>query len=140
MTIDASNVVITNTAEEGNNLVTRDANNNVISSIPLPTERVNQKSLEEKLHIAIDNNVTWISQHAARQAIIDQAISDATAGKTASVTNVAQAQTTVRQLSDLCLRLAHGLDALETRNQALTRQLVGLERQLVGRLEDTAGS
>lgn len=53
MTIDASNVTVTTTAVEGTNLVTRDANGNVISSTPLPAEVVNRATVEQALAQAL---------------------------------------------------------------------------------------
>lgn len=61
MTIDASNVQITTTAEEGTDLVTRDANGNIIASVPLPPDRVNAKSLETRIETALTNNATFLA-------------------------------------------------------------------------------
>lgn len=61
MTIDASNVVITTTAEEGTDLVTRDADGNVVSSAPLPPERVNVKTLADKAEQALTANATFLA-------------------------------------------------------------------------------
>jgi hypothetical protein len=140
MTINADNVVITTTAEEGTDLVTRDADGQVISTVPLPPDRVNAKSLAAKIDTAIAGNVTWLGAHATRQTAIDALKSDATAGKTATVANVAQAQAAVRQLSDMVLRAATGLDNLEARLMDVTKQLTGIERTVVGRHDSTDGT
>lgn len=98
MTIDASNVVVTTTSEEGTNLVTRDAQGNVVSSVPLPTKRVNARDVETKAVTALTNNATFLNL--------------------ASPTN---AQTLAQV-------------------KALTRQVNGLIRLLLGRLDDTSGT
>ena len=61
MTIDASNVTITTTAEEGTDLVTRDGAGNIVATVPLPTERVNAKSLAAKIDTALTNNATFLA-------------------------------------------------------------------------------
>lgn len=61
MTINADNVVITTTAEEGTNLVTRDAEGNIVSSTPLPAERVTAKALDAKITTALTNNADFLA-------------------------------------------------------------------------------
>lgn len=61
MTIDASNVVITTTAEEGDNLVTRDGDGNVLVTTPLPPDRVNARSLGAKIDTALANNRDFLA-------------------------------------------------------------------------------
>lgn len=108
--------------------------------VPKPAEQQNSESITSKVQAAIDANVTWLGGHTTRQATIDQMKTDATNGKTATVTTVAQAQAAIRQTADLCLRLAQAVDGAEARLLALTRQVTAIERQIAGRLEATDGT
>lgn len=69
MTIDTSNVTVTTTAVEGTNLVTRDANGNVVSSTPLPAEVVNANALKDYLAQALPALRTLDAQAKAMSSI-----------------------------------------------------------------------
>lgn len=96
MSIDASNVTITTTAEEGTDLVTRDGAGKILASVPLPPERVNAKRLAEKIGSALTTNTEFLALTAPTNAQV-----------------VAQLKALTRQVSALTRLVTDRLDSLD---------------------------
>lgn len=136
MTIDASNVVITTTAEEGTDLVTRDADGKILTTVPLPPEQVNAAALDAKIDTLLDDLVAWQTKAGAADTTLKTLTDQARTKKTTATATTAE----IRALYAGIETAGNQLRDLVAANTETTRAVVAALRLVAGRLDATTGT
>lgn len=136
MTIDASNVTVTTTTVEGDQLVTRDADGKILTSVPLPPEQVNAAALDAKIDTLLDDLVAWQTKAGAADATLKTLTDQARTKKTTATATTAE----IRALYGGIETAGNQLRDLVAANTETTRAVVAALRLVAGRLDATTGT
>ena len=134
--IDASNVTITTTTVEGDQLVTRDGDGKILATVPLPPEQVNAAALDAKIDALLDDLVAWQTKAGAADATLKTLTDQARTKKTTATATTAE----IRALYGGIETAGNQLRDLVAANTETTRAVVAALRLVAGRLDATTGT
>lgn len=104
------------------------------------TSETNAATIEDKIRQAITANDAAAAQMDVRASQVSTAIGNAQTISTATVTNVAQAQTQIRAIGSLLVNAITVMSELVATDQAQLKQLNALLRQALGEFDSTEGT
>lgn len=134
--IDVSNIQVTTTSLEGTNLVTRDADGNIIDSVPAPPEMINAITVDAKIDGAIAACVNYQSKVAAARASVATLKATATTKSTTATATAAE----VRNIYGGTVTVCTQLDAMLAAEEDFSKAVIIALRLIGGRLDAITGS
>lgn len=134
--IDVSNIKITTTSLEGTNLVTRDADGNIIESVPAPMDMVNAIEIDSKIDNAIDACVKYQSKVSAARASVATLKTVATTKSTTATATAAEVRNIYSGVSTVCTQI----DAMLAAEEDFSKAVIIALRLLGNRLDDISGT